>query len=111
MLNGNRFNESNKENPRYTFGHMLLEGNKGSMRLYEDGSLTFQPLGKPEEKIEYNPSKLGFAGDCVYQTQKHFVFCLKENLPFETAPSEYLKSLKIQEALYTSNHKNQVIRL
>ena len=111
IWNANRYNESNKENPRFTFGHMLLEGNLGSLRLYEDGSVTLQQLGQPEKMTEFSPSNHGFAGDCVYATQAHFIECLQSGNTFETNIHEYMKSILVQEAVYQSDRDNQVISI
>lgn len=102
VYDANRFNESTAQNPRYTFGELLVEGNGGSIRLYDDGRLTIQPLGKAEQTHDYSPSKQGFAGDCVFATQQHFVDGLLSGEAFETDLDSYLKSIAVQEAMYRS---------
>ena len=102
VYDANRFNESTAENPRYTFGELLVEASGGTIRLYDDGRLTVTPLGQSEREHEYLPSKTGFAGDCVYQTQRHFVDGLLGDRPFETDAASYAKSLAVQEAMYRS---------
>src|SRR5680860_251015 len=42
FLDANRYNENTAEDPRLTFGAVLIEGNEGSLRLYDDGSITIQ---------------------------------------------------------------------
>ena len=66
VWDANRFNESNTTDPRYTFGEFLVEGDGGSLRLAQDGSLSIQPLGQPERPHPYDHSRQGFAGDCVH---------------------------------------------
>lgn len=102
IWDANRFNEPNVEDPRYTFGDALVEGNGGSIRRYSDGTLTIQPLGKRETEHTYTHAKRNFASDCVYETQKHFAQCLVESQPFETSGEEYLRTLAVQEAVYES---------
>lgn len=102
IWDGNRFNESRAKDPRYTFGEMLVETNGGSIRLHPDGTLTIKPLGQPERTHEYMHERINFAGDCVFQTQQHFVECLFTGEPFETSGNDYLKTLSIQEAAYDS---------
>lgn len=111
VLDGNRYNESNHKNPRYTFGETVIEGNGGTIRLYLDGKITLQALGKTEEIIEYHHENKGFAGDCVYHTQKHFVDAFLQNQPFETNGLDYLKNLIIQEAIYQSNEQGKEIKI
>lgn len=103
FLDANRYNESTAENPRLTFGYWQIDGNKGSLRLYEDGKITVQKLGQRERGQQYTFEDKNFAGDCVYLTQLHFVEALLSKEEFETGVSDYLKNLKIQEAIYQSN--------
>jgi D-apiose dehydrogenase len=102
LWDANRYNESNCEDPRYTFGEFLVEGNGGSIRLAPDGTLTVQPLGEPERRHKYDPPRTGFGGDCVYATQTHFVTRLLDGGPFETSGEIYLRNLIVEEACYES---------
>ncbi len=106
LWDANRYNETNSDNPRYTFGEMLIEGNEGSIRLYHDGRITIQNLGKKEEQHDYFHSKTNFAGDCVFATQQHFISALINNEPFETSGNNYLRNIAVQEAVYESNQTN-----
>ena len=111
LWDANRYNESNYENPRYTFGEFLVEGNGGSIRLYQDGRLTLQKLGRPEEEHAYEHPQRGFAGDCCHATQLHFMEALLNDQPFETSGKEYLKTLRVQEAVYQSSEKGMRVQM
>jgi hypothetical protein len=37
----------------------------------------------------------GFAGDCCYTTQRHFIDCMLDDKDFETNRFEYLKTLVV----------------
>lgn len=102
----NRYNESLSANPRYTFGSFQLEGNEGSLWINEEGEITLARLGEVPKNHDYQPSRLGFAGDCVLTTQKHFIECLKSGRQFETNGSDYLANLEIVEAAYESSALN-----
>lgn len=102
LYDANRFNDSTAENPRYTFGELSVEADQGTIRLYNDGRLTIQKLGLPEQQHAYKHSSKGFAGDCVYLTQRHFVDCLITNNTFETNGLDYLKNIAAQDAMYQS---------
>jgi predicted dehydrogenase len=102
VWDANRYNESSCADPRYTFGDFLVEADGGSIRLAADGMLTVQTLGKPERRHDYVHEHRGFAGDCVFATQTHFVKRLRDGQPFETEGSEYLETLAAVEALYES---------
>ncbi len=105
VWDANRYNENNFKTSRYTFGEYLLEGEKGSIRLYSDGKITIQNLGEAEKAHVYPHHNIGFAGDCCYIFQRNFVDHLIDDLPFETDGVNYLKTLKVQEAVYASAEK------
>lgn len=102
VWDANRYNEPNYPNPRLTFGTFHLDGMNGTLRLYSDGRITVQRLGTPEREHIYTYSVHGFAGDCVYTTQRHFIDCLLNDKEFETNGKDYLRSLAVQEAVYES---------
>ena len=110
VWDGNRYNECNDPDPRFTFGEFLIEANGGSLRLYTDGRITIQPLGKDETEHEYPHPRRAFSGDCVYVTQRHFVDGLLRDQPFETNGDDYLRTLAVQEAVYRSAQIHQPIR-
>jgi len=111
VWDASRYHESNCDDPRYTFGEFLIEGNGGSLRLYADGRLTLQPLGLPEHDIIYPHGHQNFASDCVYHTQRHFIERLISGAEFETSGTEILKSLRVQAAIYQSAASGQVVVL
>lgn len=104
QLDANRYNEPSfpTEEARYTFGDFLLEGAEGSIRLDHTGRITLQRLGEPPRVVDYPHERRGFAGDCVYFTQQHFIDRLRDGRPFETSGDEYLRTLAVQEAAYRS---------
>jgi len=110
LWDANRFNEPASKEARFTFGEALVEGSGGSIRLYGDGRLSLQRLGSEPVDVTYPCEKRGFAGDCVFATQEHFVDCLQAGSAFETSGTEYLKSLKIVEAIYQSAETRQPVR-
>ena len=111
VWDANRYNENNFKTSRYTFGEYLIEGSKGSIRLYPDGKITLQELGKAEKEHEYVHHNIGFAGDCCYIFQRDFVDNLVADLPFETGGHNYLKTLKVQEAVYASAEQKKPISI
>ncbi len=107
----NRYNEPACPLPeaRYTFGEFLIEGSTGSLRLYLDGRVTLKPLGGDETETPYIHERRGFAGDCVYATQRHFIDRLLDGAPFETSGEDYLITTAIQEAAYESASTKQSV--
>lgn len=111
ILDGNRYNEFNCKDARYTFGETIIEGNQGTIRLYSSGKITVQLLGKLEKEVNYQHQNKNFAGDCVFFAQQHFVRAFLNNLPFETNIEDYLKNIIAQEAIYQSNKDKSRILL
>ena len=103
FFDANRYNESTCENPRLTFGTFLLEGSKGTIRLYEDGKITIQPLGEKEQEHNYKFEDKNFAGDCVYYTQQYFIKKLNSGEPFSTSVHKYIENLVVLDKVYESN--------
>lgn len=111
IFDANRYNEPRNANPRYTFGEMLLEGSEGSISLESDGSIYLKKLGEEEIKIDYHHEDVNFSGDCVFNTQKHFIDCLLSGNKFETNGNDYLNNLRVQEAIYESAKNNCVVKI
>jgi D-apiose dehydrogenase len=107
-LDMSRYNEPNFDNPRLTFGEILIDGNAGSLRLYGDGRITIQKLGEKETPHPYPFEQINFAGDCVFQTQRHFIDCLLTKKPFDTEGGIYLKNIVLQEAVYQSDKNRKL---
>ncbi len=111
VLDASRYNESEAEDPRYTFGTIRIDGSKGHLELDTDGTLTFKPLGEPARQLEYAHERKGFAGDCVYAVQRHFVDCMLSGAPFESTGEDYLKTVALVEACYESHKTRAVIQV
>jgi predicted dehydrogenase/kynurenine formamidase len=110
VWDANRYNETTADDPRYTFGAMVVEADGGSLRLDDEGRLFIKPLGQPEREHVYPHERRGFGGDCVYFTQRHFIDCLASGAEFETGGDEYLKTLAVEEAAYRSAASNRPLR-
>ena len=102
LWDANRYNESMVADPRYTFGEFALEGDRGSVRLDEEGRMSIHRLGEGISEHAYTHERRGFAGDCVRTTMQHFVDGLRAGTAFETDGRCYLKTLAVQEAVYAS---------
>jgi predicted dehydrogenase len=109
VWDANRYNESDNENARYTFGEMLVEGDNGSIRLYNNGKITIQSLGSKEAVVEYFHEDINFTGDSVYYFQQNFVDCYMNDKQNETSGKLYIQNLVIQEAIYLSSKEKRVV--
>ncbi|TWT49164.1 Kynurenine formamidase [Rubripirellula amarantea] len=106
-----RYHESLADEPRYTFGEMTVESDKGSLWLDVAGKITVKPLGESAYVHDYKHSKIGFAGDCVRLCQEHFLEVINGNAVCETRPAEYTKTLQVVEAAYESARLGQTVSL
>jgi predicted dehydrogenase len=109
IWDANRYNESEATNPRYTFGEMRVDGTKGHVLLDADGSLTLKLLGQPSQRHSYCHEDRGFAGDCVYAIQRHFVDCMLSGQEFESTGEDYLRNVRLVEACYESAATGRVV--
>ena len=111
ILDANRFNESEIDDPRYTFGELRLDASGGHLVMEADSSMRIKPLGQAARPVEYSRENRNFAGDCVYSVQRHFVDCLRSGDVFESNGQDYLKTLAVVDAVYESSDSGQPVRL
>ncbi|MEO1524534.1 MAG: cyclase family protein [Planctomycetota bacterium] len=111
IWDANRYNESLAENPRYTFGDLLVECDGGSLWLNHEGAITIKPLGEAPFEFVYERPQRGFAGDCVLACLQHFLDTLDGNTDCETSLAQYLSSLRVVEAIYESDRTKRRVFL
>lgn len=111
MLDANRYNESESEDPRFTFGDLRVDAMNGHLTMDTNATLRFKPLGEAPREIAYPHERRGFAGDCVYALQRHFVDCMLSGAAFESTGEDYLKTLAVVDAVYESAARGEVVRL
>jgi hypothetical protein len=75
----------------------------------EDGVIRIKPLGQPSYVHAYDPPRRGFAGDCVYAVQRHFVDCVLSGDSFESTAEDYLKTVRLVELAYESAATDRAI--
>jgi predicted dehydrogenase len=111
ILDANRYNEVESPSPRYTFGELRIDGMAGHLTMDTESNLRVKPLGEPGYDVDYARADVNFAGDCVYFLQRHFADCMITGEEFESNGEDYLKTLRVVEAVYESAAKGEVIRL
>jgi predicted dehydrogenase len=111
LLDASRYNEADTADARYTFGLVRVDGSKGHLELDLEGNLTLKLLGQPSRRSEYPHTREGFAGDCVYALQRHFVDRMIDGAPFENTGEDYLKSTALMEACYQSHATGGVVAI
>lgn len=111
VWDANRYNEVEAESPRYTFGQLHIDASRGHLTMDTESRMRLKPLGEPGRDVEYERDKRGFAGDCVYGLQRHFVDCMLSGAPFESTGHDYLKTTEVVEAAYESAARQEVVRM
>jgi predicted dehydrogenase len=109
LIDGNRLNDHPAANTRLTMGEHWLEGSAGVMRLDGYGRLFWKPHGRPEAEHAYEWNDIGFAGDCVYQQQKHVLERIGRGVAPVNTGREYLRNYAIEEAIYRSHDERRFI--
>ncbi len=102
VWDANRYNETESPSPRFTFGELRIDATGGHLTMDAESNLRIKPLGRPATAVDYAREDVNFAGDCVYATQRHFVDCLLSGREFESSGEDYLKTLRVVEAIYDS---------
>lgn len=111
-LDGNRLNDHVADNPRRTMGEMWLEGERGILRLDGNAHLHFKPHQGTEKPLSYDRgSEVQFGGGACGALQQHVVSCLGAGLKPENTARDYLRNLRIQEAVYASHARGSRIEI
>jgi predicted dehydrogenase len=111
IWDANRYNESESETPRFTFGQLRVDASAGHLTMDSDATIRIKPLGQPGRVIDYVRENKNFAGDCVYFLQRHFVDCMLSGAPFESEGRDYLNTVRVVEAAYESASTGRVVRM
>jgi D-apiose dehydrogenase len=109
LFDGNRHVDHPADDARMTNGVMFLEGTRAALRLDGFGRLFLKPLGGAEREHQYEWSRRGFGGDCVFQQMQHAVDHLLRGTPLMNSGREYLRTLAIEEAIYRSNEQERFV--
>jgi predicted dehydrogenase len=107
----NRYNESEAETPRFTFGELRIDGTAGHLTMDATSAIRVKRLGAAASELDYVRERKNFAGDCVYFLQRHFVDCMLSGQEFETNGIDYLKNIRIVEAAYQSAQTGNTVRV
>ena len=110
IWDANRYNETEAESPRYTFGSLRVDATGGHLTMDTASTIRIKPLGEPARDLDYARADVNFAGDCVYFLQRHFVDCMLSGRDFESNGLDYLKTIEAVEAAYQSATLHQVVR-
>jgi predicted dehydrogenase len=111
IWDANRYNEVEAESPRFTFGTLRIDGTGGHLAMDTESRIRVKALGEPAWDLEYVRERRNFAGDCVYNLQRHFTDCMLSGAEFESNGPDYLKTVEVVEAAYESARTSEVVRV
>lgn len=104
-VDGHRFLEPNPRGP--AMGDATFEGEDGTISVLATGDIYHNNVRVWTRPVEGTL----YGGDCVRTTQVHFISCLKDGSPFESAGRSYLRTCAAVEAAYRSATERHCIRL
>ena len=108
LFDGNRLASHAAENRRLTMGEMELDGAGGSIRLDGDARIRIRAHDSNDwVQHAYDWQDRGFAGDCVYLTNKAALAAFRAGQPAETEAAAYLRNVELVEAVYLSNQERR----
>ncbi len=102
VIDGNRFADPVPNGP--AMGEALFEGEEGSLHVRATGDIY-----SGDECIWKSPPEVGYKGDSVLATQRHFLECLAAGQAFESGARDYLKTFGAVEAAYESIERGCVV--
>jgi len=112
VFDGNRLSDHAAENRRLTMGEFLIEGEAGVLALDGDARLTSRAHGETAvTALPYAWENVGFGGDCVHRFQRHVIDARLAGTPVETAASDYISNLEVEEAIYESHEGGRRVAL
>ncbi len=112
LLDANRYNEAvETPDPRLTFGELRIDATGGHLEMDGCSRIRIKPLGKTMYDHPYAHESLNFAGESCYFLQRHFVECMKTGREFESEGMDYLRTLRVVEACYSSASEQRVVEL
>jgi hypothetical protein len=95
VIDGHRF--TNPEPPGPAMGEAWIDGEEAALRINARGEIF-----RGAEAVFTPPPELGYKGDSVFATQRHFVDSLRRGAPAETSAQAYLHTFGAVEAAYRS---------
>jgi len=109
LIDANRFSGPARREPLSE--ELVVEGERGKIRLARDGRICLDEYGEAEKPCDYAVPSEGYRGDSVRATQQHFISCLRTGERCESEGDDYLKTVAAVFACYDSVETKQAISL
>lgn len=112
VFDGNRLSDHDADNTRLTMGEMRIDGSGGTLSLDGYADIRLRKFGTSDDKpVAYDWPDRGFAGDSVFETNRHIVHHLTGGAPAMNVATDYLSNLRIVDAVYRSSATGTKIQL
>ena len=93
------------------FGECRAEGETAAIRMSPEGRLWITEYGSAEREHDFEMPQIGYKGDSVKALQEHFLRCLRDKVPCESAGRDYLRTVEAVYACYQSAETGKVVSL
>jgi predicted dehydrogenase len=103
VIDGHRFLDP--EPPGPAMGEAWIDGDEAGLRINARGEVF-----RGGETIFTPPAELGYKGDSVFATQRHFIDCLRAGAAAESEARAYLQTFAAVEAAYRSVAEHREVR-
>jgi predicted dehydrogenase len=103
VIDGHRFLDP--EPPGPAMGEAWIDGDEAGLRLNARGEIF-----RGAEMIFTPPAELGYKGDSVFATQRHFIDCLRRGVAAESEVQAYVETFAAVEAAYRSVAERREVR-
>jgi predicted dehydrogenase len=104
-IDGHRFLDPDPPIP--VMGDAIFEGENGTIVVHATGDIYRNKSLVWKNEI----ADTLYGGDCVRATQNHFISCLRDGSPFESAGRLYLRTFAAVEAAYRSASEGRTVHL
>lgn len=112
LYDGNRLIDHIAEDRRRSMGDLLVEGEAGVLRVDGEGRIWLRAFGSNDEREHaYEWEARNFGGDCVYLSCKQYLEAFQTCAPHPTDAREYLRNIRIENAVYESAETRQRVAL
>jgi predicted dehydrogenase len=112
IFDANRLSDHIATDRRKTLGEMLVEGEKGALRLDGGGRLFFRAFGENEEQeIPFEYEDRDFAGGSVEALNRHLLDHIVAGRDLENRAREYLRIVALEEAAYRSAELGRTVTI
>ena len=112
IYDGNRLADHIAEDRRRTMGDLLVEGEAGALRVDGEGRIWLRSFGSNDEREHMFPWEArNFGGDCVYLSCAQYLEAFRSETPHPTEAQEYLRNIRIENAVYQSAETRRRVSL